>query len=1590
MDRVRLRCWRTNFLMGVGLLAALSAAPANAQFFVAPRAQRPGTADPASDNSFQWADRSILKRLSSAQELLKQERYGEAVRYLDEILEAPEDYFVRPDGKSAIFQGLKSEAQRLIGEMPAKGRESYELLYGPKARRLLAEAVATGSTAGLAEVSRQFFHTRAGYQATLMLGLAELDYGRPLAGALILRRLRQTEVDSEQFEPLLSLAMATCWLRAGISSEARQVLLDLQRRGRWTSVTIAGRDVPLFAAGVEPVAWLREALGPAYSADGGQLNSWMMFRGSPDRNASVNASSPLLNMRWRVPMADDPAVEEYLRHQAQQYRDQNAARIPVLYPLAIRNVVLMRDLRTLWAVDFSTGKRLWQIPVDDRFELLSGANAAANGIPQIVQQQMAGQNSVAEERMWDDAPYGALSSDGDYVFSIEDLGAGVNLGVGMQVFFPNGRRQADGMEPKSYNRLVAYDIRSGKLKWNLGGAAEPNGLRLSETFFLGPPLPLAGRLYVLAEVKGEIRLLALDAKTGELAWSQQLAALEQNILTDPMRRLSGVSPSYADGIIVCPTSAGAVVGVELATRWLLWRHSYEAGQNTAMERQNWIVARRMAMMNQGAEPDHWNDNSVTIAGGRVIFSPADAREIYCLNLLDGKLIWKQPRQDDLYVACVYKGKVVLSGRRYLRALQLKDGKPLWGEQGVALPEEGMPSGRGFLSGAIYYIPLSTASVAAVDLDAARVVHVAKSREGNVPGNLVCYDGRIISQGVEGVENYYQIDPLRDDVQKRLAARPDDADALALRGEIFLDEGKLDDAIGSFRRAYQLAHDVRARDLLRDSLMDGLTHTFSAHRGNAPELEGLLDNEQQRIGYFRVMAGGLQQSHEWGAALAQYRQIIALDRDVRGLDALEKSHLVRRSRWLQSRLAALGGAADAETVAELNRFVAERWKAAAEADTPEAMAQFLDLFAGQSLADAALSHYRERLIGSGRLLDAELLLWHDQFTADPQRAAGALAAIAALSRGAKHPQDAAETYARLVARYGEVAVAGGKTGRQIVAALPADDPVRKVLAGADQWPAGKVEISKIPAAGALPHGFQKFPLDFLAGRQPFFANTTVVYDQTDFSHPAFAGRDGCGNKAWRIPLNQENHGQAQNMVYYNNGRAMGVGAVSACGHLLVLLASQRLVVVDSLGPAAGDTLRVLWTRDLSEPALNGGGGVRRGIGGRRIVMNFGVVQNGPNPPEAVLGPVTEQYICYRLGRDCCAVNPIDGEPIWVRRDLPSGGTLLGDEKYVMLLPPDKDEAIVLDARDGTTLGHRKIPPADSRLLVAGRQIVVQKNDAGRITVERFDPWEQRTVWSSQPFSANAKTSVAGDRAMGIMEPDGRFVLLALDDGRRIVDTKLGPQPSLAEITLLALDGQYFLVTSLQPGPGGQQDFAQPLPGWAQRTPIMQGMVYSFDSEGRSLWPKPASLKNQQVLVEQPARLPVLTFATQIFHRKGINGGEWLTSIICIDKRSGRIVYREKHPVTTNLNLFELSGSAEKKSVEIVMQPQSGRQTVVRLTFTDRAWPPESQAEGQDSDDDPFEPPLKSKVLGALWKSMQRGGTPAPAMPAPAKAAPKGKS
>ena len=285
----------------------------------------------------------------------------------------------------------------------------------------------------------------------------------------------------------------------------------------------------------------------------------------------------------------------------------------------------------------------------------------------------------------------------------------------------------------------------------------------------------------------------LDANTGQLNWSQQLAHVDTQIITrDSTRRLAGATPSYSDGVLVCPTSAGAVVAVDISTHFLLWGYRYK--QATPVNPR--FGFRPTTLTAKKRNGDRWADASVTIAQGKVLVTPVEGDSLYCLDLLTGKPVWQSQKRDNrLYVACVHDGQVVMVGKNEISAFKLTDGTAAWQEP-IALGSD-MPSGRGFQSDSSYFLPTTGRKLLKIDLaEGTKVQEIATSQ---VLGNLVCYKDEVISQTPLNLETYLQAARLRAKVEERLAKNPQDSWALARQCELLLQDGKQLEALATLRK-----------------------------------------------------------------------------------------------------------------------------------------------------------------------------------------------------------------------------------------------------------------------------------------------------------------------------------------------------------------------------------------------------------------------------------------------------------------------------------------------------------------------------------------------------------------------------------------------------------------------------------------------------------------------------------------------------------------------------------------------------------------------------------------------------------------------
>jgi len=1480
-------------------------------------AATPDTEVPEADklkgpNVFVPADRTVLRLLDRARLLLEQERYAESVRCLGAILDSPEDYFFQPDQNGPVHLSLKAEAQRLLGQMPRTGSELYELQYGARARQMLKEAAAAGDPTLLTDVSRRFYHTQAGYEATLLLGLNHMDHGRWLAAALVLQRLRDTSPTADQFEPTLSLAIATSWLRSGNPARAQEALVALKTRQPNGKVVVAGKEVPLFNQPAQALTWLTSLIGPSPQLDVTKTDDWAMFRGNAARNAASLASGPLLSLRWRVPMTDHPYVEALIKELQEADQDRDEWTVPSLHPLVVDNVVLMRTAQTLLAVDFTTGKRIWEVPVDDPFEPLvdpEPETSFSRG-PQLEQ--------GLRLRLWGDATYGTLSSDGRLVFAIEDLRLENNNPYMSSMFF-RGPRSGEEQGPKSYNRLAAYDIHTGKLKWHLGGSPEEFGLPLAGTFFLGPPLPLMDQLFVIAEMKGEIRLIALEAQSGNQLWSQQLADVDRDILNDLLRRLSGVSPSYADGILVCPTSNQSVVALELASRSLLWGYTY-APQSDANQQAMFFATHGMIDPNPAGR---WTDSSIIITGGRVLTTPIESNEIHCLNLVDGKLLWKQARQEDLYLACEHQGQVILVGKQRVRALNLANGQATWS---IDFPTGSRPSGTGFLSGDIYHIPLSSAAVMAVDVKTGRLESIAKSRRGSVPGNLVCYEGKVVSQRADAVELFYQLEALKNLVDQRLAQSARDASALRLRGEILWHQGHLDEAIAAFQQSLAVQADPSTRDLLRDAYFNSLETDFAGHRQQVAEIERLIDSPGQQAQFLRLMALGYEKTGDYRSALAQYQKLIELGHGHRDLDTVDAVLSVRRDRWIQGRLAALRDHGSQPMREAVDELALAQWQAAKREGSASSLQRFLDYFGSHPLADEARPLLVRKLQASGRMLEAEFLLLRGQRASDPHQAAAALSQLAELFRQADRYRDAAICYARLCEQFSDVPCSEGKTGAQLVASLPADNPIRRYLQP-PTWPTARVDVTRTgvqtsPASRRLPS-----TVEHIGRRSPFFDDVAIEMQP----QPALLiARDGLGNPLWEMAMS-DTIGQDE----FSFSR--GLMRLATEGHLLLVSIGNKLLALDTLAPSANNSPRLLWKQDFngvrSDLAARAQPiGVRVGnVAGR--LQRIHVSSNADMPinlPEAV----SEQLVCLRQHHRCTAIDPTSGEVLWQRLDIRPDSIIFGDAEYLFVVPSGETKATVLRALDGELLGQRELPAPVEPQNTFGRRVLVWHDQGDEGTLEMVDAWSGERAWPAKKFPSGAQMQQVQNEAVALFEPGGRFMLVNLTDGRTVIDTRLQPEPPLCEMFVLRSAQQYLVITQ---GPENDQNdnrHTHSVTGTASPR-ITKAHIYAFDRQGKNMWPAPVMVEDQYLPLDQPGQLPVLIFAAMVQERKQEQRALITNTVILgLDKRNGHIICSEAIPnSTTGLTLI---GNPQKQTVDIRLQ----RETIT-LSFADHAATP-SQA------------------------------------------------
>jgi outer membrane protein assembly factor BamB len=623
-------------------------------------------------------DASLLPKLQAIRDYVASKQWDDAATLLQSLLDRPEDVLLPvtrrgPDGDDVITGvSLRAEVKRLLAALPKPGVDAYEAIAGKRARQELLDA--RGEPTALAGIVQRYPQSAAGRQAAMQLAEHYLDRGQfALAAGYFDHLLRAAE--NPQSRMLFQAALA--YRRAGNPVRAEQT---------WQRLTAAA---------------------PEGIVAGGQTISLADLDKELKRTATVHhlvgseAFRPAV--RWPHEGVSEGPAAAWL-HEAVR-REESAAHplLPPITPLVVGGKVVYRSDQGLRAIDSRTGAVAWECPSELALANLVREPACHAHVGSWIESYLSSHANVLLENTL----LGTLSTDSVRVFAVEDLPVPPRPGSYFAFHESQGQGLAltdapDLADAVSHSRLLAIDASSGRVAWELGGPHSP--LR-RDCYFLGPPLPLGGKLYVAVQRAFDLRLLCLEPLTGEILWGQTLATFKSRLAIDGGRRLHAVRLAYGDGLLVCPSNAGGVVAYDLIGRSLAWAHAYRE-EPPPPDPPPFIRGRggRRVRLNLVTEPPNltseWKVSAPTIADGKMIVAPPDAPEMRCLDLHEGTLLWTRKRgESDLFVAGAAGGVVAVVGKSEVRGIGLANGKLVWR---CDIPT---PAGQGMAQGDAYQLPV---------------------------------------------------------------------------------------------------------------------------------------------------------------------------------------------------------------------------------------------------------------------------------------------------------------------------------------------------------------------------------------------------------------------------------------------------------------------------------------------------------------------------------------------------------------------------------------------------------------------------------------------------------------------------------------------------------------------------------------------------------------------------------------------------------------------------------------------------------------------------------------------------------------------
>ncbi len=1523
--------------------------------------------------------REVLRRIEELEDSLQKQSWLEAVQRFDDawrLASEGEDVLLESrgaeirqlaPGTADALAGGKARLNEVYRAASPEFRRLYSEQFNETAAKLLREILERGETSRLKSVAGRYQWTPAASQALQLLAQMHIDSGDFLEAGLLLERALRF---SDPAPPLVTLRAAWCFAKAGLFAEAEE-LSAAAKAGLSTGTPLEPRLQKLLNE-------LENQALPA-TADPAVANlNWLQPLGDYRRTQRQPPVSIRLNGQWKTDLlqlhdvlyADrlNPLLTEISRQLEQLWTngvERGVLELPAGQPLAMGEQIFLRTAFSIQAWNSTTGKLLWEVARPDRVlrETLENLPRLPDSDGQI-QPDVSGLASAAAGLAWQlhlqqvrGITAAQMSISGSTLFVVEETAAGGSELDGL----PGMIR---GMPTLPSNFIRAYDATTGLFLWEIGGQmqnavpGQPGSSNLlAGYYFLGAPLVLGSRIYVLAENGEGVYLIRIGEPVAgaasanpQILASQLLTTPDRKLPEHPLRRYAGLMPTYAQGLLICPTCDNRVVAVSAEDLSIRWVARY-AGilQRQEIGDGNVFVLRGAQDSQRTIAVDmenRWCDFQPRVANGKVLLTPRDADQLLCLDLQTGQQLWKAARGGYHAIAGITDQLVILAGRRQAGALELETGKSAW----TTSLREGVVCGSGVFTGKLLQLPTSTPALVSINVTDGQVL-ASQPWSGDVQsGNLLSLPGGTLVQGITSLtwlpRVTQDLQPIELSTQHLLAG--DFASGRAVL------EAQLQQQPG----------DQTVRMLLIDLLLNQLRRGSDNADTLIPQIEDLLSQLAREAELGPLLHALLGMTLPDAASLPgllrtagrqreeEFREIL-LQRDAaQSSDAPLNQLLPRLERMIRELPQAMLAAAPANGLerSQADVLASAMHRNLSKRSLPE-QAELQTQLMVASVNTAASMSPEQRLDFASLLLRCGL----------PHAAAGVLdpsdsslevgmnaAAVAELARLRNRIELALE-YAQLTA----LQVPSADTPAQLAERL---DTWQRSGARWQAW--SLIRSLRKSAETFAPHQqLLQSTLKLLADRNselppdtppasiwPARFRIEVSDDRTLIAESA-----GQGSVPWQpIPLySAEGLYRGWNLAWISPGNRVAAydpdGALQwtwqpgwnveggsggyqldswgfVSGRILVLHLRGVVVALDLTRTDLQSTPQPLWKVTPERAASsNPQDDPREFVAPEERIEQYQLLPGGHFP----LGPVSQFGVPLISGRSLRMLNLFTGNRIWELDVIPPDARLLVDQDRLLILSDSARRTEVRSAIDGTLLSTHHLPDwwgeagsnqglsieeidveegTDTlwRVLAHGHRCVLFRLTAKEARLECRDLLTDTVLWEHALPQKTVVSNLA-DGAVALLSDGEQLRIVDLDTGSIRINRELTPVTQPRKLYLRSVQDLFVVLPEALSEEDPSLDFFNPLIDAAH----VHGRIYGIrQSDGTVAWEH--TIRHRQLRLEHCSQtrplLPVLPLLVLLTRERdpAAAGSAVVVGAEVLDVRNGQVLYTDPNTgLTQNL-------------------------------------------------------------------------------------------